>query len=575
MNDQTIAQKLTAWLKPGFDPICRAAGADTDTVRVLPAARAEFGDYQCNAAMALAKRAKRAPRDVAAEALEKAGSHPAVAKAELAGPGFINIHLDDAWLVGKLDELASDDRLGVPLSGSGMTAVMDYGSPNITKPLHIGHLRSHNIGAVLDHLYRFLGYNVIADNHLGDWGTQFGITIRGYREFGDEQALKQNPMEELERVYVKSYERGKNDETWMDQCRKELVRLQSGEQENLKLWKEFVRLSISELERIYARLGVKYDEVRGESYYHDRLEAVVSNLRNKGLARESEGAMVVFLEDEKLPPCIVQKSDGGFNYATTDVATLESRINEFNPDMILYITDERQQLHFKQLFTIAKKLGHGIDLKHIGFGLMRLPEGAFSTREGNVIKLESLLDEAVERALKVVKETSPEMDEDRQREIAEAVGIGAVKYIDLSQNPQTTVTFTWEKALSLDGNSGPYLQYAYARIRSVRAKYSERFAGKNPEDYEIILGEQIERTLALKLLRFGEAVILAAGSFKPSALTEYLYDLAQTYSAFYQNVPFLKAEEGTRESRVRLCTITADILSKGLNLLGISHPERI
>jgi arginyl-tRNA synthetase len=575
MKRHTISEDLSQWLRSGFDPVCREAGTGVDAVRVLPAARPEFGDYQCNAAMALAKKAGRQPREVAAAALEASGPHGAVSKAEVAGPGFINIHLDDAWLAGRLQEVEPDERLGVPAVGEGKNVVMDYGSPNITKPLHIGHLRSHNIGSVLDRIYRVLGYRVTADNHLGDWGTQFGITIRGFREFGDEEALKTRPMEELERVYVRSYERGKNDEQWMNECRAELVKLQSGEEANLELWKQFVRLSKEELERIYRRLGVRYDEVRGESYYHDRLGKVVNDLEERGLAKQSEGALVVFLEEEKLPPCIVRKSDRGFNYATTDIATLESRVEEFGPDLIVYVTDDRQQLHFRQIFAIARRIGYTVGLKHVGFGLMRLPEGTFSTREGNVIKLESLLDEAVDRALEVVRETSPDMNEEAQRQIAEAVGIGAVKYIDLSQNPQTTVTFTWEKALSLEGNSGPYLQYAYARIRSVGTKYRERFPGKKPEDYEIRLGEPVERALAVKLLRFGEAVIQAAENFKPSALTEYLYDVAQTYSTFYQNVPFLKAEEGTRESRVRLCNLTADVLSKGLDLLGISHPERI
>jgi arginyl-tRNA synthetase len=284
---------------------------------------------------------------------------------------------------------------------------------------------------------------------------------------------------------------------------------------------------------------------------------------------------VVFLDDEKLPPCIVRKSDGAFNYAATDIATVISRVNEFKPDRIIYVTDERQQLHFKQVFAICRKLGLKTDLEHVWFGLMRLPEGTFSTRQGNVIKLEKLLDEAEARALAIVKENSPDMPPERQRQIAKAVGIGAVKYADLSQNPQTTVVFTWEKALSLEGNSGPYLQYAYARIASVRDKYAERFQRTDPESFPIRITEPVERALVMALLRFPDSVMNAAHQYKPSILADYLYELSQTYSAFYQNVPFLKAEEGIRESRVRLCGMVAAVLGKGLNLLGIETPERI
>jgi arginyl-tRNA synthetase len=424
-------------------------------------------------------------------------------------------------------------------------------------------------------MHRFLGYKVIADNHLGDWGTQFGITIMGYRHFGDEQAMQTSPLEELERVYVLSYEKTRQDEEWLGQCRAELVKLQSGDEENLELWEMFMRLSLEELDRIYARLDVHYDIMHGESYYRDKLAGTVERLEQKGLAVESEGATVVMLEEEKLPVCIVRKSDGGFNYATSDLATVAARVEEFNPDRIIYITDERQQLHFKQVFAICRRLGYSVGLDHIWFGLMRLPEATFSTREGNVIKLEALLAEAESRALEIIAASSPDMPEEERRTVASAVGVGAVKYADLSQNPQSLVTFTWDKALALDGNSGPYLQYAYARIASVRGKYAERFPEGAPEDEPLCLEENIERALALQLIRFRDVVARAAHQYKPNVLTDYLYDLAQTYSSFYQNVPFLKAPEGIRESRVRLCTIVASVLKQGLDLLGLETLERI
>jgi arginyl-tRNA synthetase len=493
----------------------------------------------------------------------------------VAGPGFLNVRLDDAWLARRAGQVAADARLGVPQVGQGRTVVMDYGSPNITKPLHIGHLRSHNIGSVLDRLHRSLGFRVVADNHLGDWGTQFGITILGYREFGDAAAMERSPMEELERVYVLSHEKGKADEGWKDRCRAELVKLQAGDAENLALWKRFVALSLKELDRVYARLGVAYDTVRGESHYAEKLAPTVQRLVDAGLARESEGALVVFLEEEKLAPCIVRKSDGGFNYATSDLATVQSRVAEYGPERIVYVTDERQQLHFRQVFAICRRLGYTVGLDHVWFGLMRLPDATFSTREGNVIPLESLLDEAERRALALVRESSPQMPEAQQREVARAVGVGAVKYADLSQNPQGLVTFTWDKALALDGNSGPYLQYACARISSVRDKYAERFPGRDPEAEPLRLSEPVERDIALRIARFPETVVAAALGYRPNQLADYLFSLAQVYSTFYQNVPFLKAEEGVRESRVRLCGMVARVLRRGLDLLGLETPARI
>ncbi|MEI6218772.1 MAG: arginine--tRNA ligase, partial [bacterium] len=530
---------------------------------VVQTTSSEFGEYQCNAAMAVAKLLKKPPRDIARAILDGTPLHESIERAEIAGPGFINLYIKCGWLEKRLEAMAREERLCVPDIGFGQTVVMDYGSPNMSKPLHIGHLRSPNIGSALDKMHRFLGFKVISDNHLGDWGTQFGITIMGYRTFGDRKAMEQSPMEELERVYVQSYERGEHDVDWKNQCRQELVKLQAGDPENVKLWNEFMQLSLRELDRMYRRLGVKYDLVRGESHYNDKLKSVVDLLVSKGLARESEGALVVFLEEEKLPVTIVRKKDGGFNYMTTDLATIMSRVEEFNPTNILYLTDERQQLHFKQLFAIARKLGFTVKLQHAWFGLMRLPDAVISTRKGSVIKLEKLLDDAEERALAVVKEQSPDIDEERGKALARAVGLGAVKYADLSQNPQSEVVFTWDKALALNGNSAPYLQYAFARISSVRDKYRERFPGMDPEAYPIRLIDPIEKGLAVRVVRFPEAMIRAVENCRPNILCDYLYDLSQAYSSYYQNVPFLKAEEGVRESRVRLCGTVAQILRKG------------
>ncbi|MCX6993775.1 MAG: arginine--tRNA ligase [Kiritimatiellaeota bacterium] len=570
----SIDHILTAWLRDVFRQTFPGVGDFAD-VAAVAATDAAFGDYQCNAAMALAKQMKKPPRAIAQAVVNHKPLHEAVAALDLAGPGFINIRLREDWLAGRLDVMARDERLSVAAPGAGRTVVLDYSSPNVAKPMHIGHIRSTVIGNALDRLYRFLGYRVIADNHLGDWGTQFGILIMGYRHFVDRQKLSATPIEELERIYVLSYEKSEASAEWKTQCRQELVKLQAGDNENLVLWKQFVDLSIAEFEHMYRRLGVKFDLTRGESFYHDRLPATIDRLEQQGLARESEGALVVFLEEEKLPVCIVRKSDGAFNYAATDIATVLSRVEEFQPELIVYVTDERQQLHFAQIFAICKRLGIPTRLEHVWFGLMRLPEGTFSTRQGNVIKLEKLLDEAESRALAVVRETSPEMPPEQQEEVARAVGIGAVKYADLSQNPQSLVTFSWDKALALNGNSAPYLQYAYARIRSVEDKYRDQFPGKDPASFPLILQENVERQLAVHLVRFAEIVSLAARMARPSALADYLYELAGLYNSFYQNVPFLKAPEGVRESRVRLCGLVAQVLGRGLNLLGIETPERI
>ncbi len=571
----SIESQLSDWSARAFREAFPGEDLSVASIGVSPTVDESFGDYQCNAAMGLARILRKKPRDIAQAAIDASGSHPLIAGVEIAGPGFINITLNDSELAGYLENLQADKRLGTPQPGGGRTIVMDYSSPNVAKPMHIGHIRSTVIGNALDRMYRFLGYRVIADNHIGDWGTQFGLLILGYRHFLDRDSMERSPVEELERIYVKSYERSQEDEAWRNQARAELVKLQKGDPENVALWEKFVGLSMSEFEKIYQRLDVSFDVVNGESHYRDCLAGIVDELEEKGHAVESEGAMVVFLDDLKLPPCIVRKSDGGFNYATTDLATIRYRIEKYHPDAIVYVTDERQQLHFRQIFAIAERMGCSSRMEHVWFGLMRLPEGTFSTREGNVIRLERLLDEAVTRALSIVRETSPDMSAEKQEAIAEAVGIGAVKYADLSQHPQSVVTFKWEKALALDGNSAPYLQYACARIASVRDKYAERHPDVDPSDYPVRLDHPMERRLAMRLVRFPEAVTRAANQFKPNILAEYLYEISQAYSTFYQNVPFLKAEDGVRESRMRMCILTESTLRLGLNLLGIKTPDRI
>jgi arginyl-tRNA synthetase len=354
---EPLDRRLASWIREAFRRGFPRAESDLSGVSVVPTATADFGDYQCNGAMALAKSLKAAPRAIADSVIASLPPNPAIERAEVAGAGFINIRLRNDWLAQQLEQMESDDRGGVPNTGQSRTVVLDYSSPNVAKPMHIGHIRSTIIGNALDRLYRFLGYRVISDNHLGDWGTQFGILILGYRHFADPDAMARAPIEELERVYVKSYDKTREDDEWLARAKQELVKLQSGDPDNLALWKQFADISMAEFNRIYRRLGVAFDLVRGESYYNPRLPEVVKRLAERGLARESEGATVVFLEEERLPPCIVRKRDGGFNYATTDLATVLTRIEEFAPDKIIYVTDERQQLHFRQLFAICRRLG--------------------------------------------------------------------------------------------------------------------------------------------------------------------------------------------------------------------------
>lgn len=566
--------QLAQWVQAGFQAAFGDA-QDWSAVRVQPATDTRFGDFQCNDAMQAAKTLRKPPRAIAEAAVKALPLPPMLEKAEVAGAGFINLTVSAAWLAEQVAALSAAPRFGIPDAGRGKTLVIDYSSPNVAKPMHIGHIRSTVIGNAIDRMYRALGYRVIADNHLGDWGTQFGILIQGYRAFLTDEERAALTVELLERVYVQSYNRTKEDPAWLDACKAELVNLQQGDAGNRAVWERFIAISLDEFSRIYKRLDVGFDLYRGESFYNDTLAGTVQLLQDKGLAVESEGALVVKLEDEGMPVCIVRKSDGGFNYATTDIATVRSRVSEFNPDRIVYVTDERQQLHFKQFFTVCAKLGCTTHLEHVWFGLMRLPEGTFSTRQGNVIKLEALLDEAERRALEIIKASNTEMSEAEQQELAAAVGIGAIKYADLSHDPQTLIVFTWEKALALEGNSGPYLQYAYARVCSLLDKYAAQVPGTDPQANALLLAEPVEKELALQLMQFPAAVLRAAEAYKPSVLADYLFGLSQTYSSFYQRSPVLKAEPAVRDSRIRLCAMVAQVLSEGLGLLGMRTPRRI
>ena len=562
-------------------------GEDFSLVRVLPATDPKFGDYQCNDALKFAKKMKMNPREVAAKvvaALDKA----AFEKVEIAGPGFLNLTVSTDWLNARLGELAAAEKCGIPQRGAGKKVVIDYSSPNAAKQMHIGHIRSTVIGCAIDRIFRALGYTVIADNHLGDWGTQFGILIKGYRECLTDDERAHLTVATLEKCYVLSAAKAKEaDGVWKDACRAELVKLQQGDADNLALWKKFIDISIGEFERMYRKLGVKFDTYRGESYYNPMMPGVVEKLRQLGLAEESEGALIVNLDAEKLGVAIVRKSDGGYNYTTSDLACVESRVADYDPERIIYVTDDRQQLHFRQFFSIAAKMGYTTQLVHVPFGLMSYQGKAISTREGNLIKLDDLLSEAVRRSLAIV---APRGGDER---LAEQIGIGAVKYADLSHDPATAIDFNWDKALALEGNSGPYLQYAYARVCSLmeKAEGTDGTEGTDggsggtdgasggpaplPVEGLFRVATPSEKRLALQLLEFPGAVVRAAEAYKPSVLADYLFQTAQLYSSFYQNSPILKSEAAVRAARLKLCALFGDILKTGLNLLGIETPSHI
>ena len=561
--------ELTAIVRAAFEKAFPEG--DFSGVRVVPATDPKFGDYQCNDALKCAKQFKMNPRQAAQKVVENLDT-ACFEKVEIAGPGFLNLTVSADWLNAQLATLGSQPKCGIPQKGAGKKIVIDYSSPNAAKQMHIGHIRSTVIGCAIDRIFRSLGYDVIADNHLGDWGTQFGILIKGYRELLTQEERDNLSVPYLEKCYVLSAAKAKEEDgVWKEDCKRELVKLQQGDPENLALWKKFIEISINEFNRMYDKLGVKFDTYRGESYYNDTMPGVVARLQEMGLAVESEGALVVNLESENLGVAIVRKSDGGYNYTTSDLACVKVRTEEYDPERIIYVTDARQQLHFKQWFNIAGKMGYTTKLVHVPFGLMSYQGKAISTREGNLIKLDELLAEAKRRSLEIVESRQdPAADKSGNEKLAEQIGYGAVKYSDLSHDPITDIDFSWDKALALEGNSGPYLQYAYARVCSLLEK-----AGDEDVASGFAVATAPEKRLALQLLEFPGAVVRAAEAYKPSVLADYLFQTAQLYSSFYQNSPILKSEPAVRNARLRLCALFGEVLKTGLNLLGIETPRHI
>jgi arginyl-tRNA synthetase len=552
--------------RSGFENAVRAA---TDP---------KFGDYQANGCMALAKELKRNPRDLAQEVARRVDLGPFAGKPEVAGPGFINVRLDDSWVAGMLRTLLSDPAIGLVPPARKQTIVIDFSSPNVAKPMHVGHLRSTVIGDSLARIGTALGHNVLRDNHLGDWGSQFGMILWGWKHAGDEARFASDPVGELARLYRIAQDRIKAGEKSVEEAaRVETAKLHAGDPENRGLWGRFIPHCLGALQAVYDRLGVRFDVQLGESFYDGQLAGVVADLLYKGIAEESEGAIVVFVE-QTAAPFIVRKRDGAFTYATTDLATLKYRVDTWHPDQILYVVDHRQGDHFKQLFEVARKWGYdAIDLEHVAFGtILGADRRPFKTREGDVVGLESLLDQAIAEARQVIDKNSPELDLGERQRVAEVVGLGAIKYADLCQNRNSDYVFDWQKMLAMNGNTATYLQYAYARIQSIFRKGEVVPETIRREQPAIALAHPAERGLGVRLLRLPEVLELAAGELKPNVLTDYLFDLANAFSTFFEECPVLKAESAERRhSRLALCDLTARTLKKGLGLLGIDIVERM
>jgi len=612
----------------------------------------KFGDFQANCAMPLAKKSGVAPRDLAQQMVDRVQLDDLCETVAVAGPGFINLKIRTDWLQQRAREIVADERLGVQRV-EPKKIVIDYSSPNVAKPMHVGHLRSSVIGNCLESVLRFLGHDVISDNHIGDWGTQFGMIIFGYQNFVDENAYANEPVAELARLYrlvnqLSDYheacrkqpalvervekvavqieklehsdedlkkkkkalkklrsEQGELKETLSAMrlkrdavdsdtelqklatghsdiarlARLETAKLHSGDETNRVLWDEFLPACMKALDHVYEKLGVSFDKTLGESFYQPMLADVVADLREKGLARCSDGAICVFAEDNAAP-FIVQKSDGAFTYATTDLATIRYRVEEFGAQIMLYVVDTRQSEHFNLLVDTARRWGYeDVEIQHVNFGTVlgddRRP---FKTRSGDTVGLESLLDEAVARAYDVVVENDPagNLDEDTRKSVAEAVGIGGIKYADLHHNRESDYVFNWDKMLAKNGDTAAYIQYANARINGIFRKGEIDLTKLRSEAELLQLAHASERGLFLQVLSFGDALAVVQREMRPNMLTQFLFDTANRFSTFYQDCPVLKEEDfSVRISRLLLCDLTARTLTQGLALLGIDAPKQM
>ncbi|VTR97566.1 arginyl-trna synthetase : Arginine--tRNA ligase OS=Singulisphaera acidiphila (strain ATCC BAA-1392 / DSM 18658 / VKM B-2454 / MOB10) GN=argS PE=3 SV=1: Arg_tRNA_synt_N: tRNA-synt_1d: DALR_1 [Gemmata massiliana] len=605
---------LLTQIRSLFEPALAALAPDQAKVpdllaAIKPASNADHGDYQANCAMALGKALGQKPQDVAKALIAALPANDVLEPPTVAGPGFINLRLKPDFLAKAIAEIATDPKLGVEPTKKPKTFVIDLSGPNVAKPLHVGHLRSTIIGDALVRILRFLGHTVIGDNHLGDWGTQFGILLYGYKHHRDDAAFTADPVRELARLYVHvrglaavaegEDEDGAGDNPIMTACREETSRLHAGDPENVALWETFMPACLEMLRPIYERLNVKIDHALGESFYNPMLACVVDDMLAKKIAFESKGAVVIpnakgvvpqTEEEQKKeePPAIIRKRDGAFTYTTTDLATVQYRAETWKPDVMLYVVGAPQALHFKTIFAQARRWGYAdVDFQHVQFGsMLGKDRKIFSTRKGGVIELMSLLDDAARLGLQKYEENSAarravghkvfEPTDAEKREIAEVVGTGAVKYADLSQNRTTDYVFDIEKMTGTDGNTAAYMQYAYARCRAIFREGEIDTARFRTHPPAVVISHNAERLLALQLLRFPEVVDSAVADYVPHLLTTYLWDVAKSYSGFYENCPVLKAESPElKDSRLLLVDLVSRVIKQAIDLLGIRVVERM
>ncbi|MCC6240178.1 MAG: arginine--tRNA ligase [Phycisphaerales bacterium] len=577
-------QSITAQLSASFrQAIQTALGVEADPL-ISVSQNPKFGDYQANAAMGLAKTLaqqtgqKTNPRQIAEQIIAKLELGEMAESVSIAGPGFINVKLSAGWMGQRLAQMLQSDRLGIDPVESPQKVVVDYSAPNIAKELHVGHLRSTIIGDALVRVLSFQGDEVIRQNHIGDWGTQFGMLIANLQDLSAQGT--RIDLKDLESFYVQAKKRFEDDEDFQKRARQNVVKLQSGDPATLKDWQMLVHKTREHYQPIYQRLGVLLtpEDERGESFYNDMLAPVVADLKAAGLAEQSQGATAVFIDGPDKTPLIIEKSGGGYLYATTDLAALRYRTSTLHAQRVIYLVDARQSQHFQQVFATARKAGWipaGVSLEHAAFGTMLGEDGRpFATRKGGTAKLKDLLDEAQQRAAAVVTNKSIDLSDEQKHQIAIAVGIGAVKYADLSKDRISDYVFSFDKMLSLDGNTAPYLQYAHARVRSIFRRAEERGIAYTPPS-QIQLDSPHELALAQHLTRFGEVLELVSRELKPHHLCSYLYDLSTRFSGFFENCPVLQSDEPVRTSRLGLIDLTARTLSLGLDLLGIEHPPQM
>jgi arginyl-tRNA synthetase len=563
----TLNRHLQGWARANFPEL---AGADW----ALPCQNPKFGHFQTNIAMVAGKKFGHNPRELAARLIADFAAHSDLLPAEAAGPGFVNFRFTNEAILAAFQALAQDPACGIAPAAAPRTIAVDFSGPNVAKEMHVGHIRSTVLGDTLSRILEALGHRVIRDNHIGDWGTQFGIILLGYKKAGQPSLEGSDAILEIEKLYQETNRACDAEPGLREQAKQELVKLQNGDAENLALWKKFVDVSMLACGVIYQRLGVRFDHTLGESFFNPWLREVVDDLKARGIARESEGAIVVFFDGNKEladHPLLVQKSDGAALYATTDLATIRYRVREWKTDTIVYVTDGRQQLHFKQIFATTALWGQQVGLEHVWFGaILGENKKPLKTREGADVKLRQLLDEAEERAKAILKEKRPELADDRAADMARVIGLGAIKYADQCQNRNLDYVFDWNKLLAFDGNTAPYLLNAYVRTRSILRKMGSPAAGTLAFEHEL------DFELARKCFEFSDILELTAREFRPHHLCAYLYELASTYHRFFENCPVGQASsEQLKNSRLLLCKVSGDVLRRGLNLLGIETLEEM